>query len=64
MIYHIPSKITETRDFDSCRPITYVMKTVESVQFQAALAFSGVWKGTNREKIYDKLAWENLESYV
>ena len=61
MIYHIPAKITETCDFDSCRTINYVMKTLESVQYQAALAVSGAWKGTNREKIYDELGWETLD---
>ena len=30
MIYQIPAKIKETSDFDSCRSINYVMKTLES----------------------------------
>ena len=61
MIYHIPAKITEMSDFDSCRTINYIMKTLESVQYQAALAVSGAWKGTNREKIYGELGWETLD---
>ena len=37
------------------------MMTLESTQYQAALAVSGAWKGTNRLKIYDELGWESLE---
>ena len=50
MIYHIPAKIKETSDFDSCRTSNYMMKTLESTQYQAALAVSGAWKGTSRKK--------------
>ena len=39
----------------SCR-----MKEIESVQYQAALAVTGTWKGSNREKIYNELGWESL----
>ena len=60
-IYHIPAKIKDTSDFDSCRLFNYLMKILESTQYQAALAVSGAWKGTNREKIYDELGWETLE---
>ena len=61
MIYHIPAKIKEMSDFDSCRSINYVMKTLKSTQYQAALAVSGAWKGTNREKNYEELRWETLD---
>ena len=61
IIYQIPAKIKETSDFDSCRSINYLMKTLESTQYQAALAVSGAWKGTNREKIYGELGWETLD---
>ena len=37
------------------------MATLESTQYQAALAVSGAWKGTNRDKIYDELGWESLD---
>ena len=30
-------------------------------QYQAALAVSGAWKGTNRDKIYNELGWETLD---
>ena len=42
-------------DFDSCRTFNYIMKSLESTQYQAALAVSGAWKGTNREKVYNEL---------
>ena len=37
------------------------MGTLESTQYQAALAVSGAWKGTNTEKIYNELGWETLD---
>ena len=49
-------------DFDSCRTVNYMMKTLESTQYQAALAVSGAWKGTNRDKIYDELGWETPDN--
>ena len=36
------------------------MKKVESVQYQAALAITGSWQGTNRVKIYEQLGLESL----
>ena len=36
------------------------MQKVESVQYQAALAVSGAWKGTSKTKIYAELGWESL----
>ena len=61
MIYHIPVKTRETSDLDSSRTLNYQMKLLESTQYQAALAVSGAWKGTNRTKIYDELGWETLD---
>ena len=60
-IYHIPVKTRETIDFDSTRTLNYQMMSLESTQYQAALAVSGAWKGTNREKIYHELGWESLD---
>ena len=36
------------------------MKSLESVQYQAALIVSGCWQGTSREKLYNELGWESL----
>ena len=38
------------------------MEKLESVQYSAALAVSGAWKGTSREKLYAELGWESLSS--
>ena len=51
----------ETVDFDYTRRLHYLMKILESTQYQAALAVSGAWKGTSREKIYNELGWESLD---
>ena len=36
------------------------MEKLESVQYSAALAVTGAWKGTSREKLYEELGWESL----
>ena len=35
-------------------------KRLESVQYTAALAVTGTWKGTNKSKLLDELGWEYL----
>ena len=40
--------------------LNYQMRTLESVQYQAALAVTGAWKGSNTQKIYEELGWESL----
>ena len=35
-------------------------KRHESVQYAAALAVTGAWKGTNKSKLVDELGWEYL----
>ena len=32
-------------------------KKLESTQYSAALAVSGAWRGTSRQKLYDELGW-------
>ena len=36
------------------------MDQIERIQYQAALAVTGTWKGTSMNKIYDELGWEPL----
>ena len=36
------------------------MEKVERTQYQAALAITGIWQGTNRSKLYEELGWETL----
>ena len=61
MIYHIPIKTKEMSDGDSQRKLNYLMGTLESTQYQAALAVSGTWKGNSQDKIYNELGWETLD---
>ena len=35
-------------------------KKLESTQCSAALAVSGTWRSTSRQKFYDELGWENI----
>ena len=37
------------------------MNILEKTQYQAALAITGAWKGTNTDKIYEELGWESLD---
>ena len=37
-----------------------MMQSVESIQYQAALAVSGAWKGSSTTKLYEELGWESL----
>ena len=34
------------------------MEKVEKIQYQAALAVTGTWQGSNRSKLYEELGWE------
>ena len=36
------------------------MDKLESVQYSAARAITGTWKGTSRDKLYAELGWESL----
>ena len=37
-----------------------IMEKVEKIQYQAALAVTGAWQGSNRVKLYEELGWETL----
>ena len=60
MIYHIHVETRETSDFDYSSALNYQMEILERIQYQAALAVSGAWMGTSRDKIYKELGWETL----
>ena len=53
VIYHIP------QSDDACLG-NYQMVKLESVQYSAALAVSGTWRGTSKERLYEELGWESL----
>ena len=50
-----------SNDYDSSLSLSYQMNALERTQYQAALAVSATWKGTNRNKIYEELGWETLD---
>ena len=56
-IYHIPAKVCE---FSGNTILSNLMEKLESVQYSAALAITGAWRGTSREKLYAELGWESL----
>ena len=57
IIYHIP---IITNLFDSTTTLSYSMQSIESTQYQAALAITGAWRGSNTSKLYEELGWESL----
>ena len=57
VIYHIPQSKSI---FDSSISLHPLMERIEQVQYQAALAITGCWHGSNRNKIYDEVGWETL----
>ena len=38
----------------------HLMSKLESTQYDAALAVSGAWRGTNTDKVLEELGWETL----
>ena len=57
VIYHIPNY---EDPFSGNTSVHYLMSRLESAQYSAALAITGAWKGTSRDKIYHELGWETL----
>ena len=37
-----------------------MMQSLESTQYQAALAVLGAWKGSSKISMYEELGWESL----
>jgi len=58
IIFHTP---VITHEDDSSLTLNYIMDALERIQYQAALAVSGAWRGTNTDKIYEELGWETLD---
>ena len=56
IIYHIPSNSQLTLGVT----LNSLMEKVERIQYQAALAITGTWHGSNRAKLYEELGWESL----
>ena len=57
VIYHTPAKLCE---FSHNEILISSMEKLESVQYSAALAVTGTWRGTSRANLYAELGWESL----
>ena len=55
IIYHIPSKQDQFGV-----TLNSLMEKVERIQYLAALAVTGAWRGSSCSKLYDELGWESL----
>ena len=58
-VYHIHAKVCK---FSGNTILPNLMEKLESVQYSAARAVSGIWKCTGRAKLYAELGWESLSS--
>ena len=58
VIFHLPS---QANDLNSSLSLNSTMNIIERTQYQAALAVTGAWQGSNRNKIYEELGWETLD---
>ena len=56
IIYHIPQSVHPHGGIT----LNSQMESVEKIQYQAALAVTGAWQGTDRVKLYEELGWETL----
>ena len=56
VLYHNPAKVCE---FSNNIILPHLMEKLESVQYSAAVAVTGAWRGSSREKLYE-LGWESL----
>ena len=52
IIYHIHSSTNGS--------LNSLMEKIEKIQYQAGLAITGAWQGSNRNKLYETLGWESL----
>ena len=57
IIYHIPPSINPPPQLPT---FNSVMDKLERVQYQAALAVTGAWQGSNSSKLIEELGWESL----
>ena len=59
IIYHIPQIVRPLAEGGGIT-LHSLMEKAEQVQYQAALAVTGAWQGTDRVRIYEELGWESL----
>ena len=58
VIYHIPPKKC---DLINSFILNHHMEILESLQYSAARAITGAWKGTSKTKLFEELGWETLD---
>ena len=56
---HLDNGDTIYHKFDPEVRLTFTQK-LEQTQYLVALAVSGTWRGTNRQRLFNKLGWETL----
>ena len=54
IIYHIPQLVHSVSEGGGIT-LNYLMEMAEKVQYQAALAVTGAWQGSDRVKLYEEL---------
>ena len=59
IIYHIPQTV-HPQSVGGGITLNCHMERVEQIQYQAALAVTGAWQGSDRVKLYEELGWETL----
>ena len=57
IIFHQPP---ETMRFSFDTQLKPLMQKIEFLQYNAALAITGAWRGTSTDRIYEELGWETL----
>ena len=57
IIYHLPSHLNQA---PLGATLNSLIEKVERIQYQAALAISGVWHGSSRVKLDEELGWETI----
>jgi hypothetical protein len=57
IIFHQP---LTTKEFSVGTHLKPLMQKLESLQYNAALAITGAWRGISADKIYEELGWKTL----
>ena len=57
IFFHLPPL---RNHFDASIALNKTMEMLEKIQYQGALAITGTWQGTSRNKLYEELGWESL----
>ena len=58
-MYHIPQTVRSLAEGGGIT-LHSLMEEAEQVQYQATLAITSAWQGTDRVRLYEELGWEYL----